>query len=183
MNIQDQIWFTVFPKCIWPQNLIFILLIYFVAHVTRLVSVLRVLFWEIQSFAMIPMMLSIDKLYVYIERKTKRKCNCSHLWVLELPNTWVTYILDYFWKYFPSFPQSMRFNFIINKKRNVWPWLVWLSGLSTGLWTKGSPVQFPVRAHAWVVGQIPSWECVKGNHTLMFLSLSFSVPSLLSKKK
>ena len=38
------------------------------------------------------------------------------------------------------------------------PWLVWLSGLSTGLWTKGSPVQFPVRAHAWVAGQVPSWE-------------------------
>ena len=31
------------------------------------------------------------------------------------------------------------------------PWLVWLSGLSTGLRTKGSPVQFLVRAHAWVV--------------------------------
>ena len=30
-----------------------------------------------------------------------------------------------------------------------------------GLWTKGSPVQFPIRAHAWVVGQVPSgatWE-------------------------
>ena len=38
------------------------------------------------------------------------------------------------------------------------PWLVWLSGLSTCLWTKGSPVRFPVRAHAWVVGQVPSWE-------------------------
>ena len=35
-------------------------------------------------------------------------------------------------------------------------WLVWLSGLSMGLRTKGSPVRFPVRAHAWVVGQVPS---------------------------
>ena len=34
------------------------------------------------------------------------------------------------------------------------PWQVWLSGLSTGLWTKGSQVQFPVRAHGWVVGHI-----------------------------
>ena len=32
------------------------------------------------------------------------------------------------------------------------PWLVWLSGLSTGLRTKGSLVQFPDGAHAWVVG-------------------------------
>ena len=34
-------------------------------------------------------------------------------------------------------------------------WLVWLSGLSTSLQTEGSSVQFPVRAHAWVVGQVP----------------------------
>ena len=36
------------------------------------------------------------------------------------------------------------------------PWLVWLSGLSAGLQTKGSLVQFPVRAHAWVVSQVPA---------------------------
>ena len=36
------------------------------------------------------------------------------------------------------------------------PWLVWLSGLSSGLQTKGSPVRFPVRAHAWVVDEVPS---------------------------
>ena len=62
-------------------------------------------------------------------------------------------------------------------------WLVWLSGLSAGLQTKGSPVQFPVRAHAWVVGQVPSRDCVRGNQTLMFFSLSFSLPSPLSVKK
>ena len=50
-----------------------------------------------------------------------------------------------------------------------------------GLQTKGLPVQFPVRAHAWVAGQVPSRGHVKGNHTLMFLSLSFSLPSTLSK--
>ena len=33
---------------------------------------------------------------------------------------------------------------------------VWLSGLSACLRTKGSPVQFPDRAHAWVAGQVPS---------------------------
>ena len=63
------------------------------------------------------------------------------------------------------------------------PWLVRLSGLSAGLRTKGSLVRFPVRAHAWVVGQVPSSGCVRSNHTLMFLSLSFSFPSPLSKNK
>ena len=31
-----------------------------------------------------------------------------------------------------------------------------LSGLSAGLLTERSPVRFPVRAHAWVVGLVPS---------------------------
>ena len=55
-------------------------------------------------------------------------------------------------------------------------------GLSASLQTKGSPVLFPVRAHAWVVGQVPSRGCGKGNHTLMFLSLSLliSIPLILT---
>ena len=66
-------------------------------------------------------------------------------------------------------------------KNTSYTWLVWLSGLSAGLQTKGLPVRFPVRAHAWVVGQVPSRGHMRGNHTLMFLSLSFSLPSPLSK--
>ena len=62
-------------------------------------------------------------------------------------------------------------------------WLVWLSGLSTSLRTKGSLVRFPVRECAWVAGQVPSRACARGNHTLMFLTLSFSLPSPLSKNK
>ena len=59
------------------------------------------------------------------------------------------------------------------------PWLVWFSGLSADLWTKGSPVRFPVRAHAWVVGQIPRWGRIKGNHALMFFFLFLPLfPSL-----
>ena len=47
-----------------------------------------------------------------------------------------------------------------------------------------SPDRFPVRAHAWVAGQVPCCgEGVRGNHTLMFLSLTFSLPSPLSKNK
>ena len=60
---------------------------------------------------------------------------------------------------------------------------VWLSRLSASLGTKGSLVKFPVRAQAWVMGQIPSKGFMRGNHTLMFLSLSFSLPSPLSKNK
>ena len=41
----------------------------------------------------------------------------------------------------------------------------------------------PVRSYAWVAGQVPSRGRARGNHTLMFLSLSFSLPSLLSKNK
>ena len=47
--------------------------------------------------------------------------------------------------------------------------------------TKGSLVRFPVRAHSWVVDQVPSGGHERGNHTLMFLSLSFSFPSLSLK--
>ena len=48
------------------------------------------------------------------------------------------------------------------------PWLLWLIGLSAGVWTKGSPVRYP-----------PLGGYSRGNHTLMFLSLSFSLPSPL----
>ena len=63
------------------------------------------------------------------------------------------------------------------------PSLVWLSGLSACLQTKGSLVQLPIRAYAWVAGQVPSGGPMRGNRTLVFLSLSFSLPSLLSKNK
>ena len=59
------------------------------------------------------------------------------------------------------------------------PWLVWLSGLSASLQTKKLPVQFPVRAHAWVVGQDPIWGNARGNLS-MFLSLS--LPPFTSNK-
>ena len=66
---------------------------------------------------------------------------------------------------------------------NPWPWLVWLNGLSTSLRAKGSPVRFSLKAHAWVVGQVPSRGSTRGNHTLMFLSLSPSLPPCLKINK
>ena len=46
--------------------------------------------------------------------------------------------------------------------------------------TKGLTVVFPVRAPAWVAGQVPSRGRPRCNHMLMFLSLSFSFLSPLS---
>ena len=69
-------------------------------------------------------------------------------------------------------------------KIKVLPWVVWFSGLSASLRTKGSPVRIPVGTHAWVAGRVPmGGGNVRGNHMLMFFSLSFSLPSPLSKNK
>ena len=57
-----------------------------------------------------------------------------------------------------------------------------LSGLSARLWTKGLPVRFPVRAHAWVSDQVPRGGHGRSNHTLMFF-FPFFLFSPLSKKK
>ena len=83
----------------------------------------------------------------------------------------------------PFYPKFLHLICFKTLRMIVLPWLVWLRGLSAGLRTKGSPVQFPVRAHAWVVGQDLSRGHSRDNHTLMFLSLSFSFPSPVSKYK
>ena len=59
---------------------------------------------------------------------------------------------------------------------------MWLSGLSAGLQTKGSWVRFPVRAHAWVVGQVPS-EGALERQPHSDVSLPLSLLSPLSKNK
>ena len=57
-------------------------------------------------------------------------------------------------------------------------------GLSTGLETKGSPVWFPVRAHAWVAGQVPrggAWEAATHWCFSPSLSLSLTLSLKISK--
>ena len=76
---------------------------------------------------------------------------------------------------------TSRSNVLSLKNIHTLPCLVWLSGLNPSLQTRGSLVRFPVRAHAWVVGQAPGGGCTGGNNTLMFLFLSFSLPCPLSK--
>ena len=64
----------------------------------------------------------------------------------------------------------------------LWPWLLWLSGLSAGLQTKGLLIRFLARAHAWVAGHVLSRGCMRSNHTLMFLRpLSFPSFSKINK--
>ena len=53
---------------------------------------------------------------------------------------------------------------------------MWLSQLGIVLQSKRSLVQFPVRTQAWVADQVPSRGHARGNHTLMVLSLSSSLP-------
>ena len=54
-----------------------------------------------------------------------------------------------------------------SKQMVVEAWMVWLSGVSAGFPNKGSLVPLPVRAHAWVAGQVPS----RGHkHLLIFFS-------------
>ena len=45
----------------------------------------------------------------------------------------------------------------------MWSCLVWLSGLHASLHTKMLLVQFLVKAHAWVAGQLPSWGRARGD--------------------
>ena len=78
---------------------------------------------------------------------------------------------------------KQRKAFIWDQKLKCEPWLVWLNGLSASLRSKGLLIQFLVREYAWVAGQVPQCKAHKGNHTLMFLSLSFFLPSPLSQSK
>ena len=62
---------------------------------------------------------------------------------------------------------------------NQSPRLVWLSGLSTGLWMERSLVWFRVRAHAWLSGQVPSWGHVRGNQLMYLLHIDVFLPLFL----
>ena len=105
------------------------------------------------------------------------KCTNMHSWSMHTIFSYFAYVLLIYKNYL--FKNCFMYTKLFSIKKNFMPWLVWLSELSASLWTKGSPVQFPVRPHAWVVGRVPSRGCTRGNHTLM--SLSLSLPSLLSK--
>ena len=63
-------------------------------------------------------------------------------------------------------------------------WLVWLSGLSAGLWTKGLLGGFPVRARAWVQARSPVGAVREATaHWCFSPSLSPSFPLSLKINK
>ena len=45
--------------------------------------------------------------------------------------------------------------------------------------TQSLLVGFPVRAHAWVVGWVPGWGCVRGNQSMYLLYIDVSLPLFL----
>ena len=66
--------------------------------------------------------------------------------------------------------------------RNPELWLVWLSGFSADRRTKKNVASsIPSQGTCLVFGQVLSWGRARGNQS-MFLSLSSSLPSPLSKK-
>ena len=92
------------------------------------------------------------------------------------------YLSVYFTNIFisTSFNIYMSQNICVHAKNYTkQPWLVWLSGLSTSLRTKGSPVQFPVGTPAWVMGQVPWWEAQE-RHPPIDVSLPLFLPSFPS---
>ena len=77
-------------------------------------------------------------------RWEKAKCRNLCDWVKSRTNGQVHFLT---WLVHEN--QQVRIN-------TIQSWLLWLSGLSTGLGTRGLPVPFPVRSQAWVTGLVPN---------------------------
>ena len=108
---------------------------------------------------------------IYFLKNDTRIIPSSACYYSYLANLKFRVILPSFFSYFHQWVAKLFWIKLLNSA---------LAGrLSASLQTKGSLVQFPVRAHAWVGGRVPSGGCVRGNHTLMFFFLSFSLPSPL----
>ena len=56
---------------------------------------------------------------------------------------------------------------------------MWLSGLSAGLQTKRWLVLFPVRARAWVAGQVPCWGGMRVSQSMFLSHTDVSLPLFL----
>ena len=80
-------------------------------------------------------------------------------------------------------PEEKSLGSVNHRNRiSVKPWLVWLSGLSVGC--KPEPLVQSQSGHMpGLRAMSPSGGHLRVNHTWMFLSLSFSLPSSLSKNK
>ena len=96
-------------------------------------------------------------------------------------NKTITFFLEKLKKWEESYSTWLKKKKKKKKKVYKKPWLVWL-------WIEHQPVNqrvtgsIPSQSTAWVAGHVfPSTGCVRGNHTLMFVTLSLSLPSPLSK--
>ena len=63
--------------------------------------------------------------------------------------------------------------------QELWPWLVWLSGLSADLQTKGCCFDSLSGHMPWLQVRSPVRGHMRGNHPLIFLSLSPFLPLFL----
>ena len=70
-------------------------------------------------------------------------------------------------------------NCACSKMITIMPWPAWLSWLNVVPPSERLLVRFPVRAHAWVVGQVPSYGCARGNQSLHLSHISVSLPLFL----
>ena len=61
------------------------------------------------------------------------------------------------------------------KKQMVFPWLMWLSGLSIISQSERSPGWFPVRAHAWVADRSQVGTCARGKWFLFLSHIGVSL--------
>ena len=108
-------------------------------------------------------------------------------------NNWKILITDYSYYITYYIHQREPLMYALGSQENLCPQSRYKKGrralagvaqwIECRLQTKGLPVRFPVRAHAWVAGQVLSTGHTRGNHTLIFLSLSFSFSSSLSKNE
>ena len=98
-------------------------------------------------------------------------CSNDHLSVLQpMPHCLIT---GASWEVFMSVLQLVFLQYSYPLKS------ICLALAGVAQWIECWPVRFPVRAHAWVARQVPSGRHARGNHTLMFLSLSLPpFPSL-----
>ena len=97
---------------------------------------------------------------------------------------WATPAGQYFLSYMCRWPwmqkkHLIKFNiYLWLKKKNLMPWLVWLSGLSAGLQTKRSLVWCPIRAHSWVAGPGPQLGACQRQLMDVSLAHRYFSPSL-----
>ena len=105
-------------------------------------------------------------------------CEKSHFCIIQFFLVHVSHLqLFFFFKVVLFYLSNyMQWNPASERRQ---PCLVWLTRLSAGLWVERSLVWFPVRTHAWIAGQVPSWGCVRGNQLVSLSLMDVYLPLFL----